>query len=190
MRSIIFLGLITLLLTVSNSALCPASNQCQTPTCPILYTFNGTTCVYTFGTGTTNPACPTGFTLQNGICISNNGSNNGGSNTSCGTGSYFNGLRCINITYSCVSGFVWKSNSCVFSGLNRTCKTGQIWNRISCINVPTCQANQYFNGARCVAINYVCPTGYSWNGQSCVNSNNPLPPITPIPPITSTCTSD
>ena len=109
-----------LMLTIASSATaCPQNNQCQQPTCPSGYSFNGSTCVTvstisiglggisTRGNSRTNqivtPTCPTGYTLLNEYCIraSNTGSNSG-SNSGSNTGS--NGNSGFG---SCSSGYFW-----------------------------------------------------------------------------------
>ena len=44
--NLLLIGAFTLLMTIAYSqADCPQAGQCQTPTCPANYNFNGSTCV-------------------------------------------------------------------------------------------------------------------------------------------------
>ena len=74
MKNLLLFAVITITFSKLRILQSCTTGQCQQPTCPNQYYFNGETCVY-YGYGNTqqnaNPNCPSGTVLSEGYCVNN-----------------------------------------------------------------------------------------------------------------------
>ena len=103
--------------------------------------------------------CPTGYTLQNGVCVP--------PVQNCPTGYTLQGTTCVPPTQNCPTGYTLQGASCVPTIQN--CPSGYTKVGNTCVP-PTqnCPAGYTLQGTTCVPPVQNCPSGYTKVGNTCV----------------------